>query len=55
MRDLDHHLLMYEHSGIYGLIQITAAYNSNRIDGGLFSEEQVTELFRHGQVMAVIS
>lgn len=52
MRDLDQYLLMHEHSGIYGLMQITAAYNSNRIEGGLLSEEQVTELFRHGQVMA---
>lgn len=52
MQDLVQHLLMHEHSGIYGLMQITAAYNSNRIEGGLLSEEQVTELFRHGQVMA---
>lgn len=52
MRDLVQYLLMHEHSGIYGLMQITAAYNSNRIEGGLLSEEQVTELFRHGQVMA---
>ena len=33
-------------------MQITAAYNSNRIEGGLLSEEQVTELFRQGQVMS---
>lgn len=43
---------MHEHSGIYGLMQITAAYNSNKIEGGLLSEEQVTEIFRQGQVMS---
>lgn len=52
MLDLVQYLLMHEYSEIYGIMQITAAYNSNRIEGGLLSEEQVTELFRHGQVMA---
>lgn len=52
MRGLVQHLLMRERGGIYGIIQITAAYNSNKIEGGLLSEEQVTEIFRQGQVMS---
>lgn len=52
MQDLIQYLLMRERGGIYGIMQITAAYNSNKIEGGLLSEEQVTEMFRQGQVMA---
>ena len=52
MQGLVQHLLMRERGGIYGIVQITAAYNSNKIEGGLLSEEQVTEIFRQGQVMA---
>lgn len=52
MRGLVQHLLMREHDEIYGIVQITAAYNSNKIEGGLLSEEQVTEIFRQGQVMS---
>ena len=50
MQDLIQYLLMRERGGIYGIVQITAAYNSNKIEGGLLSEEQVTEIFRQGQV-----
>ena len=52
MQDLIQYLLMRERGGIYGIVQITAAYNSNKIEGGLLSEEQVTEIFRQGQVMS---
>ena len=52
MQDLIQYLLMRERGGIYGIMQITAAYNSNKIEGGLLSEEQVTEIFRQGQVMS---
>ena len=52
MQDLVQHLLMRKRGGIYGIMQITAAYNSNKIEGGLLSEEQVTEMFRQGQIMA---
>ena len=52
MQDLIQYLLMCERGGIYGIMQITAAYNSNKIEGGLLSEEQVTEIFRQGQVMS---
>ena len=52
MQDLVQHLLMRKRGGIYGIMQITAAYNSNKIEGGLLSEEQVTEIFSQGQIMA---
>ena len=52
MQDLIQYLLMRERGGIYGIVQITAAYNSNKSEGGLLSEEQVTEIFRQGQVMS---
>ena len=52
MQDLVQHLLMRERGGIYGIMQITAAYNSNKIEGGLLSEDQVTEMFSQGQIMA---
>lgn len=52
MQDLVQRLLMCERGGIYGIMQITAAYNSNKIEGGLLSEEQVTEIFRQDQVIS---